>query len=464
MSKKLFNDFKSVSSKEWKQKIQVDLKGADYNDTLIWQTNEGIGVKPYYHADEFNKGFTTISNPKTWSICQSIFVHDTQLSNKKAIDALARGAESIKFIIQNNNTSIDELLQNIDLNTITLFFEIQFLDPEFSKKISKLKSKAGLFISTDIIGNLSRSGNWYSSLKADHLHFDSIVQEARAFSIDVSLHQNAGATIVQQLAYALAHTNEYFNHFKDTSVKINEVIFNISIGTNYFFEIAKIRALRLLFNTLISEYNIKANCHIIATPTKRNKTIYDYNTNMLRTTTECMSAIFGGANTICNLAYDGIYHKDNEFGERIARNQLLVLKHESYFDFVNNVSEGTYYIESLTNQLAEKALILFKDIEAPGGFLSQLKAGTIQRKIKESALKEQKHFDNGELVLIGTNKYPNAEDKMKNNLELFPFVKTHIRKTLINPIIEQRLAAVSYTHLTLPKRCHRCSSRWWGCD
>jgi methylmalonyl-CoA mutase len=440
MSKKLFNDFKSVSSKEWKQKIQVDLKGADYNDTLIWQSNEGIDVKPFYHADEFSNGFNTISHPKSWSISQSIFVHDTQLSNKKAIDAIARGAESIKFIIQSSNISIDELLQNIDLDKTVVFFEMQFLNSEFTKNITKLKSKAGLFIGTDIIGNLSRSGNWFANLKEDHILFESIISETKTFSVDVSLFQNAGATMVQQLAYALAHANEYFNHIKNTSITINEVIFNISVGTNYFFEIAKIRALRLLFNTLISEYNMKMSCHIVATPTKRNKTIYDYNTNLLRTTTECMSAILGGANTICNLAYDGIYHKDNEFGERIARNQLLVLKHESYFNLVNNTSEGSYYIESLTNQLAEKALILFKDIEAQGGFLSQLKSGTIQRKIQESAKKEQEQFDAGELVLLGTNKHPNSKDRMKHDLELFPFLKTNIRKTLIKPIIEKRLA------------------------
>ena len=161
---------------------------------------------------------------------------------------------------------------------------------------------------------------------------------------------------------------------------------------------------------------------------------------MLRTTTECMSAILGGANTIVNLPYDSIYHKSNEFGERIARNQLLVLKHESYFDKVNNPSDGSYYIESITNQLSEKALDVFKDIENNGGFLSQLKAGTIQRKVKESASKEQQQFDNGEDVLLGSNKHPNTNDKMKNELELYPFVKINSRKTLIEPIIEKRLS------------------------
>ncbi|WP_396161418.1 methylmalonyl-CoA mutase family protein, partial [Flavobacterium sp.] len=182
------------------------------------------------------------------------------------------------------------------------------------------------------------------------------------------------------------------------------------------------------------------DCHIIATPTKRNKTLYDYNVNMLRTTTECMSAILGGADAVANLAYDAIYHKDNEFGDRISRNQLLVLKHESYFDKVNNPADGAYYIETLTEQLAEKALELFKDIEKNGGLISQLIDGTIQRKINESALKEQELFDSGKEVLLGTNKYPNKNDQMKNDLELYPFVKQNARKTLITPIIEKRLA------------------------
>ena len=153
-----------------------------------------------------------------------------------------------------------------------------------------------------------------------------------------------------------------------------------------------------------------------------------------------MSAILGGANTIINLPYDAVYHKDNEFGERISRNQLLILKHESYFNKVNNPADGTYYIESLTQQMAEKALILFKDIEANGGFLKQLKVGTIQRKIKESAAKEQQLFNNKEEILLGTNKHPNPNDKMKHDLELYPFIKTKIRKTLVEPIIEKRLA------------------------
>jgi methylmalonyl-CoA mutase len=439
MSNKLFEEFSEVSSKEWKQKIQADLKGADYNETLIWKTNEGIDVKPFYHADEFSSLPNVSSSKATqWQICETIFVADVEKSNVRAKELLNKGAESLKFIIPSEDVSIETLLKGIDSNKTQLFFELQFISSDFVNNLFEVVSKEKTIILTDIIGNLARTGNWFSNLQEDHKQFDAIITKTSTLSIDVSLYQNAGATIVQQLAYAIAHLNEYLNHLTNTdSLK---VVFNVSVGTNYFFEIAKLRALRMLWQTLASEYGITTECHIFTTPTKRNKTLYDYNTNLLRTTTECMSAILGGSNSINNLAYDAIYHKNNDFGSRISRNQLLVLKHESYFNKVNNPADGAYYVESLTQQLAEKGLELFKDIEANGGFLKQLKEGIIQRKIKESAEKEQTQFNNGEIVLLGTNKHPNPKDKMTNELELYPFVKTNPRKTLIVPIIEKRLA------------------------
>ena len=258
-------------------------------------------------------------------------------------------------------------------------------------------------------------------------------------AVSADLYQNTGATITQQLAYTLAHANEYLNHFGEVAAK--KIHFTFSVGSNYFFEIAKLRAFRILWSTLLEEYNISNfDAHLFVQPSHRNKTLYDYNVNLLRTTTECMSAILGGANTISNISYDTIYQKSNEFGERIARNQLLILQQESSLNRGQNIADGTYYIESITHQLAEKALVLFKDIEANGGFLKQLNEGIIKRKIQESADKEQELFDSGKEVLLGTNKYPNKDDKMKHDLELFPFVKVNPRKTLITPIIEKRLA------------------------
>lgn len=444
MSKKLFDEFSNVSSKEWKQKIQADLKGADYNDTLIWKSNEGIDVKPFYHADEFFF-LPDISSSKAtqWDICETIFVADVKKSNTKAKELLNKGAESLKFIIPSEDISIENLLKNIDLNNTKLLFELQFLSASYVHMLTEKTLKENTIILTDIIGNLAKTGNWHANLQEDHKQLDAIVNTTATLSVDASLYQNAGATMIQQLAYTLAHVNEYLNHLdviESEAKQSIQVIFKVSVGTNYFFEIAKLRALRVLWKTLALEYNITTDCLIFSTPTKRNKTLYDYNTNLLRTTTECMSAILGGSNYINNLAYDAIYHKDNEFGSRISRNQLLVLKHESYFDKVNNPADGAYYIENLTQQLAEKALDLFKNIETNGGFLKQLKEGIIQRKIKESAEREQNQFNNGEKVLLGTNKHPNPNDKMKHELELYPFVKTNPRKTLLEPIIEKRLA------------------------
>ena len=332
-------------------------------------------------------------------------------------------------------------MNNLPVENISYFFNLKFLSLNFIQKIADFSKEknATVFFQTDPVGQLAKDGNWFKNLDQDFEILNKVndLNVASSITIQANNYQNAGANTTQQLAYTLAHVNEYFNRI--VAIK-KPIVIEVAVGTNYFFEIAKLRALRILFNTLAAEYNHNFDCHIIATPTKRNKTIYDYNVNMLRTTTECMSAILGGANTISNLPYDALYHKTNEFGDRISRNQLLVLKNESYFDKVDNPADGAYYIETLTNQLAEKALDLFKKIESKGGFITLLIEGTIQRKINESAQKEQELFDSGKEVLLGTNKYPNKNDKMKHDLELFPFVKTNPRKTLITPIIEKRLA------------------------
>ena len=439
MKKELsFDEFDKVTAAAWKQKIQVDLKGADYNETLVWKSPEGIDVKPFYHNDDSTESFTPIpGQPQYWNIGQAIFIDDAAIANQLATDALNRGAEAL-FFTATNAFDIDVLLNNLLDGTHKLYFDLKFLSPSFSND-KKFKHN-NIIVLNDIIRHHTEDGNWFTNMKTDFEDLRTIFKSTNTLAIDLAHYQNAGATIVQQLAYALAHANEYFNALQESLSPTTTVVFKVAIGSNYFFEIAKIRALRLLYNSLAKEYNLNPTCHIIAMPTKRNKTLYDYNVNMLRTTTECMSAIVGGANTICNQPYDAIYHKSNEFGERISRNQLLVLKHESYFDSVTNAADGAYYIEQLTTQLTEKALSVFKEIERGGGFLQQLKEGVIQKKIKESAAKEQEAFNKGEKVLLGTNKHPNPDDRMKGDLELYPFVKTKPRKTHIEPIIEKRLA------------------------
>jgi len=438
MDNYLFNEFNEINAPEWKQKIQVDLKGADYNDTLLWKTDDRITVKPFYTKEDRTN--TKINTPeKGFTICQSIYIENEEQSNLFAVNSLKRGAKSIEFKAK-CKFNYKTLLKNLDLKNTVLYFKFKFIDANFTIELSDYINSKNCYFNIDTIGNLASTGNWFTNLTNDNNELQQIVEKTHnSICINTSIYQNAGANITQQLAYTLAHANEYLNHFG--SKIANKIHFNFSVGSNYFFEISKLRAFRILWSSLLKEYDAKNNkVHLFVTPSTRNKTLYDYNVNMLRTTSECMSAILGGADTISNISYDDIFHLSNEFGERISRNQLLILQQESGLSEAQDFANGVYYIESITQQLSQNALEVFKTIEKSGGFLKQLKEGVIQRKIKESADKEQLKFDSGEIVLLGSNKLQNDKDSMKTDLELFPFVKIRNEKTLIRPIIQKRLA------------------------
>lgn len=442
----LFNQFLSVSSKQWKQKIQVDLKGANYNKTLITDTLEGIKIKPFYHSDSFKSvvGVNNHLHKQQFKICQTIFISEERTANFLAKNALKRGADSIRFKAEkpfNHKMVLD------GLSDVEIYFQLSFLDEDWVKDMVRVNDYSfKQFINIDLIGNLVRTGNWFFNNKKDHDIFKSLLRDidekscGSIIGVDVSPYQNAGANTVQQVAYALAHVNEYLNFIEENKIdSVKKINFTFSIGSNYFFEIAKIRAFRYLWNLLLKEYDFEIEANIFAEPTLRNKTLYDYNVNMLRTTSECMSAILGGANVVSNISYDSIFHKRNEFGERIARNQLIIMKEESNIKN-SEIADGSYYIEELTYEIAKKALQIFKDIEKSGGLVKQLFEGIIQGKIEENAKKEQELFDKGELVLLGTNKYPNHEDKMKDKIELHPFLNKKKHQTAIQQIIPKRLA------------------------
>jgi methylmalonyl-CoA mutase len=438
MSTFLFDEFSPISAAAWKQKIQASLQGADYNETLLWKTDEGITVKPFYTKDDSTN--SSIKLPKKgFKICQQVFVDNEKTANYLALDALQRGATALHFKAT-KKFDYQKLLINIDVKLVVIYFEFLFLDDDFQIEVSQFCNSKNTYFQNDIIGNLAKTGNWFINLKEDHKKLENIIKNCEnSLSVSLDLYQNAGATMVQQLGYTLAHANEYLLHFgKEIAENIH---FSVSVGSNYFFEIAKIRAFRILWETLLNDYELKnIEAHIFTQPTLRNKTIYDYNVNMLRTTSECMSAILGGSNTISNVSYDAVFHKSNEFGERISRNQLLILQQESYLQEAQNFADGSYYIESITAQLAEKALHIFKQIEKGGGFLQQLKEGVIQKKIKESAQKEEADFLSKKILLVGTNFQQNTKDTMKNELEIYPFVKQRHIKTLITPIQQKRIA------------------------
>jgi len=437
----LFKEFASVSAKEWKQQIQMELKGADYNDTLVWQTLEGIDVKPFYHADEYE--YLNIPTPEEdFKIIQPIFVDDPAVANKLALESLTKGATSLQFICA-KSFDLDVLFQNFnDLKQQpTIFFKNSFLSDSFLHDILTYFDTNCVIVQVDVLGNLIQTGNWFTDEAKDFKTVGKLINEHASktvLSIDTAGYQNAGANIVQQVAYALAHASEYFKVLDN--IDKPTIQFEFAIGSNYFFEIAKLRAFRYLWKQLTKEYNIDSQIKLIAKPTLRNKTLYDYNVNMLRTTTEYMSAVLGGADYVVTQAYDVFFKKSNHFSNRIARNQLLLLREENDFNEAQHFAKGSYYIETLTLEIAKKALQVFKDIEKTGGFLANLKTGTIQRKIADAAQKEQTLFDSGKMLLVGSNKYPNPDDKMKQAIELYPFLKTTNKQTALQPIFSKRLS------------------------
>ncbi len=430
----LFSEFKKVSSKAWKQKIQVDLKGEDYQK-LITRTLEKIDIKPFYHYDDY-RPFEQYA-PQHFQIVQELKINNEKVAHAIISKALIKGGQ--KFSLNFDKTfDIDTLIQNIPVQQ--LIFKADMLDTDFIKKLyQKTGGKSPILL--DPIGHFARFGNWYENETKD---FEKLRELQRFFpqnffflEIRANLYKNAGAHITQELAYALSHAIEYLEKLGANTTF--QIIFNFAAGSHYFFEIAKLKALRTLWQLIQNEYNTHAKTYIFAQPTLRNKTIFDPYVNMLRTTMEMMSSILGGADWVANMPYDYIFNKSNEFSERIARNQLIILKEEAGFEKALQASLGNYYLEETTRHIASKVLEIFKQIEAANGFINQLYKGKIQQKITESAQKEQKDFDNGKIILVGTNKYINKNEKPEA-INRYPFVKKRKGQTLVPPIVPKRLA------------------------
>ncbi len=416
-----FNEFEEVSEKAWKQKIQADLRGKDYNSTMITPTEEGIDIKPFYHKDS-NKDLS-IPSPEDWYITKHI--SDVNYNNWK---------NDIKEGIESFWAEIDDL--------------DQFSVPEELDKPSIIKFKTGtyskpkknLHYAFDPINTFVTSGNWNENQAIDFEKHNSYVKDTQTIAVDMRIYHEAGGNISQQLAYGLAHLVSYFKNLELNQLKdINILVFN-SVGTNYFFEIAKLKALKLLINSICKKEHINYNLKIVSTPGRIDFSIYDYNVNMLRTTSMSMSAILGGTDFVCNKNYDEVFKHQSDFSNRISKNQLLILKHESYFNKVQNPTEGSYYINQLIESLAEKALEIFKDIEKAGGFIQQLFDGKIQNKLEEQFIKTEEKITANEKIMVGVNRYINEEDKMSEVIEKSISAPTNKRKTLIRPIVQRRYA------------------------
>ena len=453
-NKKLFSEFPPVSTSQWEEKINADLKGADYEKKLIWKTDEGINIKPYYRSEDlegleylsslpgekpFVRGVKKENNK--WIIRQDIYSEDLHESNRIAQDAILKGAGAVGLKVKEITThkQIQQLLQGIDITKTGINFissrsyplTLELFIYEIAHRGLEGVKVAGS-LNFDPVSYLLLRGDFYQTKQSNMDEAEYLVNTIHkripgfhALTVNGQLFQNAGATLVQELAFSLASANEYMADLTTKGLPAGDVaesiLFSFGIGSNYFMEIAKLRAARLLWDTILGQYLPESKeihrMFIHSTTSLWNKTVYDPYVNLLRTTTEGMSAAIGNTDSLSILPFDFPYKDESEISRRIARNQQLILKEEAYLDKIIDPAAGSYYIESLTNSIATHAWELFKKIEAKGGLIECVKEGFIQDEIEKACLKKDMDIAQRKIVILGTNQYANPLESVSKNIE-----------------------------------------------
>lgn len=445
---KLFAEFPPVSSKEWEELIHKDLKGADYDKKLVWKTMEGFNVKPYYRAEDLEniknahaapgdfpylRGTKLQSND--WLVRQDFDACNSDEANRKAVDALSKGLDSVGFITcsdcEPSIEGVSRLIDGID----PIKNEINFVSGCNSRKIipvliQALKSKgfdpskANGSFDYSPLASFSLNGRFSVDAKTAAARTKEVVEKGRELekfkliAVQGDIFRNAGSSLVQELAFSLAMGAEYMSWLTeqgvDSAEALSKIKFNFAIGSSYFMEIAKIRAARYLWAKLSevylpSEIDSTMMC-IHAENSMWNKTVYDPYVNMLRTTTEAMSAVLGGIHSLTIVPFDRPYQKPTAFSERIARNQQLVIKEEAYFGKVVDPSSGSYYIEMLTQSMIHHSWNLFLKVQEMGGYIEAFSKGFIQSEINGLAQKRESNIATRRETVLGTNQYPNFSE------------------------------------------------------
>jgi len=441
--KKLFESFPPITPSEWKEKVLTDLKGADYHKKLVWKTTEGFDAEPYYTAEDLERsalysknpsGISALRNAKTgWTIRQDFAANkSTQVLNAKLRNAIEREAESLGIDLQGlnplNEKKLYTLLKGINPENILLHFKNSsdpFMLMETLLKIWAERKidlqQAGGSINIDPLAELSTEGSM------DENHFGIIHKLLSKYSnrlpgfkfinINAGLIQDGGSTLTQELGLGLAMANEYLKTLTDLgldpSLVVKNMHFTFAAGTDYFMEIAKLRAARYLWDGICREWGIAKDARMMYIHSRSaswNLTVYDPNVNMLRTTTGAMSASLGGSDEISLLPFDNLYKEENDFTMRVARNTQVILREEAYFDKVADPGAGSYYIEQLTDKLSEATWRLFVETEKRGGYIKAFKKGWIAEQVQKVAEEKRSKAAAGRTQVLGVNQYPNFNE------------------------------------------------------
>ncbi len=446
---KLFGTFPRISTSEWEARITEDLKGADYQKKLVWKTSEGFEVKPYYRDEDtretgsvnselgeypFVRGNKTVSN--NWEIRQDIETGDESEANLLAIDAVKRGANGIGMVTTDLDTEkdVENLLKGINPAEVALHFGAASSYPALLKIVASYAKSQNLPIlklkgsfDFDPVSYLLLNGDFWKSEDYDLAQVATMVKLGKELMpamkvINVNGHyfNSSGATLVQELGFSLASGNEYLALATAAGISADDaaqrMMFSFGVGSNYFMEIARLRAARLLWAKIVEQYKpvseLSMQMHIHCNTSAWNKTLYDPYVNLLRSTTEAMSAIIGGTQSLSILPFDTFYKDPDEFSNRLARNQQIILKEEVYLDKVIDPAAGSYYIENLTQQIADAAWEIFLQVEEKGGMIEAVKAGFVQDMVEKTAGQTLDDIANRRLIQLGTNQHPNPSEQM----------------------------------------------------
>ena len=446
---KLFDQFPGISYDEWRAKVETDLKGADFNKKLVWRTNEGFNVEPIYRAEDIADFKTTESLPgeypfirgtrtnNEWLTRQEILSEDPTEANKVAIEVLGKGVNSLGFkVAEPTEATVAALLEGIDLENVEINFnccpckaqDLAEALVKYLKAIGAEKKFHGSIGFNPLRKALRHGGEVSPEITEKAKKLIETVKDVpslRVIAVDSVLFCDGGAYIFQELGYALAWGAQWMTALTDAGLTPDEVAdrikFNMGVSSNYFMELAKFRAARMLWAQIVEQYKPAsvdaAKMHVHAATSKFNQTIYDAHVNLLRSQTEAMSAALAGVDSITVVPFDTPYKTPDAFSERIARNQQFLLKEESHLDKVVDPAGGSYYVETLTLSIANEAWKLFLSVVDKGGFFAEVSNGEVQKAVNESCEKRHTDVARRKEILLGTNQYPNINEKAADKIE-----------------------------------------------
>lgn len=445
--KQLFSDFPGIPTSMWEEKIISDLKGADYNRKLVWKSEEGITVKPYYRLEdtetlEYLDGLGTLKMesgaPNGWIICQDIFsINEKAETNLRIKAALKGGAQAICLRLKDTAVPgpelLETLLKGVHPGEFELLVKSNLAADRLYDNLCGIASSRGVereelkgCLGADPLGRMAELGMPIAGMKniirlVREVHEHS--PDMRVIEVNGALIQNAGSTLVEELALSMAMASEYMSLLTgkgiDPLVAQDSMLLSLASGSNYYMEIAKLRAARILWSKIAEAYGIEPSLcriRIHSSSSEWNMTLYDPHVNMLRGTTEAMSSILGGADLVSVLPFDLPYGNSTPFSDRIARNVQIILREEACFDRVADPASGSYLLENLTDSIGEKAWELFREVETRGGFRQAFEAGWIQEQVYRSRDKKIAPITTGKDKILGTNAFPDFSEMILKNI------------------------------------------------